>query len=163
MIDGPEKIVAAVRARLVAELAGFVDQINALHTDGIDVTKPDDQFIYEFIPPRSMMVNFPCIGIQEGTFYLEDDTGWGGTGVVQISVVSYEQDPDPDALAKKLRRLDAAVTACVLDGRRMPPDGWGVKFIRSDPGPTLGRQESPREFMSLRATTIEVRFEQDTP
>lgn len=160
-LTGSEPIIALVKARLVDELNGVIDAVNAAVTDGVTISYPAQ--ILDFVPPPTLLTGFPTIGIQEGTLTLEDDTEWGATGVLPITIVFYIQSADPQAMAKQLRRYERAVMTCILRGRQLPPEVWGMKFLRSDPGPTLGNQENPREYMSLRAVTIEVKFEQDTP
>lgn len=159
-ITGPEPVIAAVVTRLTDELAPFIDGVNAEADDGIVCEQP--VAIFDFVPPRSMITDTPLLAVMEGPFTLEDDTGWGATGNCHITVVNYLTDYDPRHLAMKLRRMDRAIIECVLKGRSIPP-AWGVTFVRSDPGPTLSRKESPREMFSLRASTFDVRFEQDTP
>lgn len=161
MITGPEPIVALAVTKLTTNLNTFIDSVNAEQTDGVLVEYP--QQILDYPPPRTSMTSYPIIAVVEGRFLLEDDTGSGGTGRLPLTIVSYITATDPGVLAKQLRRMDRAVTECIMEGRRLPPLGWGMRFLHSDPGPTLGREEAPREYMSLRATTIEVRFEQDTP
>lgn len=158
-ITGPEPVIAAVVARLNDELAPYIDAVNAEADDGIVCEQPVD--VLDFVPPRSIITDTPLLAVMEGTFTLEDDTGWGATGHCPITVVNYVTDYEPRPLAMKLRRMDRAIIQCVLKGRQVGP-AWGVTFVRSDPGPTLSRKESPREMFSLRASTFDVRFEQDT-
>lgn len=158
LINGSEPIVAAIKARIDTTLNGFITSVNALVTDGTTISNP---ITFDYVPTETDLVSFPAVGIQEGTFHLEDDTGWGATGVQQFGLVIFEQRYSQEELARSLRRLRAAVTACILAGRSIGP-GWAVVLKRVDPGPTLSRDETPRQYMSLTVVTVEIRFNQDT-
>jgi len=156
-----EPIIAAIKLRLETELVTYINALNSEITDGFTL----DTFvqILDYPPPITHLDQFPTLGIQDGETGFADDTGWGATGTSLVTVVAFEQDADQQRLAWKLRRWNRVIASCLLVGRSLPPDGWGVVLNNISPGPTLGRQEDPRTFMSFSAVTIAVRSEQDTP
>lgn len=155
-------IVNALAARLTANMPTYINAVNA------EMTNPDfplDQIqrVLDYIPVIADLSAFPVIGIADGDVMFHDDTGWGATGETTLSIVVFEQHADQRALAWRLRRLAIATTRCVLEGRTLPPEGWGVMLRRVRPGPTLGRDETPRQWMSTVTVQIDVKTNQDTP
>lgn len=155
-------LVVALQSRLVTNLPAYIDAVNAEYTNP---SYPIDyvQNVYDYVPVLADLYAFPVIGIADGDVIFEDDTGWGATGRSAFSIVVFEQQSDQRALAWHLRRLSTAVTRCILEGRKLPPEGWGVMLSRVRPGPTLGRDENPRQWMSTVTVQIEILSEQDTP
>jgi hypothetical protein len=156
-----EKIVTDLKAKLVAGLNTQIDAINAAQTNPL-VPLPYPAQILDFIPPTSEMSQMPVVGISDGDFHFEDDTGWGATGVCDLTVVVFFQSSDMLTLAWSLRRYAQAIARCILAEREIATEGWGVVLKGVRPGPTLGRDENPRQWMSTTAVTITVKSEQDT-
>lgn len=155
------KTIQAVKQRLDTKLADYIVQVNDEVENGINIDLPAQ--ILDYAPAVSQLIAFPTFGIIDGPFELQDDTGWGATGWATFSVVVYEQHPDQENLAWRLRRYSEAIARCVLQDRMIDPTFcYGLIFRRADPGPTLGRTD-PQTFLSLRTLTFQARSEQDTP
>lgn len=160
LFDGVEPIVDALVARFNAEIEGAVDAINAQDEKNIQLEPVTA--ILDYIPTPSELNIFPTVAIGSGADHLADDIGHGATGTFEIVVVVFVQDVDQRQLSIKLRRYLRAVRSVALYGRQFGP-AWGVVDKGSRPGPTLGRDEGPREWMSYVSTVIECRSEEDTP
>lgn len=155
-----EPLVNGIVSKLTTNLNGYIDTINSQQTSpAFAIEYP--QRILDYIPPISDLYALPTIGISDGDFHIEDDVGWGGTGVCEFSIVVFLADSDQRALAWKLRRYAQAVYRCVMAEREIPTEGWGVTLKRVRSGPTLGRDEGPRDWLSTIAVQIEVKSEQD--
>lgn len=155
-----EPVVTTLRSRLETELPAIVTAINATVTDGFTIDAP--QRVLDYIPPVGDLNALPLIGISDGEMILEDDTGWGATGVFDISVVVYLQSSDQRVLAWQLRRYAQALVRAIRTPTIAIGEGWGVYNFRVRPGPTLGRDESPRQWLSTIAVTFTVKTEQDS-
>lgn len=156
-----EPTVTALVAKLSAGLNAKIDEVNSAVTDGYPIDYP--AAILDYVPPVGVMPAFPIVCISDGNVFLEDDTGFGATGVFDLTIVIYIQNVDQRALAWQLRRYAQAVARCALDQRRIGTAAWGVVLNAVRSGPTLARDESPREFLSTVAITITCKTEQDTP
>lgn len=156
-----EDIVNTLRDRLEANLPSVIDTINSEQVDP-PYTVPKPLQVLDYIPTVSDLSAFPTIGISDGDIHFEDDTGWGATGIFDLTVVSFLQSSDQRTLVWWLRRYGQAVCRVALDSRRMGVEGWGVTLRGIRPGPTLGRDETPRQWMSTTAVTITVRTNQDS-
>ena len=155
-----EPVVTSLRDRLETDLPATITTINSTQTTpSYPIENP--QRVLDFIPTVADMFAFPVVGISDGIFNLEDDTGWGATGVFELTIVVFLQNADPRALAWQLRRYAQAVTRVALEDRSIG-DGWGVTLKQVRPGPTLGRDENPRQWLSTVAVSIEVKSEQDS-
>lgn len=159
VMEGLEPIIDALVARLVAELPAAVAEVNARDTKGITLTVPDTEAILDFVPTPSVLNRFPTIAIEDGPSRLTDDVGWAATGVDDLVVVVFEQHADQRELALRLRRWQLIVRSIILQGRELDP-AWGLVDKGTRPGPTLGRPEDPRDWLSYTATVLEVRSEQ---
>lgn len=157
-----ENNIKAIHARLEAELPRYIDQVNA---ELVDPEYPIEQpvHIYDFIPTTAYMTDFPVVAIGDGEIFFDDDVGWSATGNMDFAIVVWVQHPDQQQLAWMLRRYMIAIANCILEGRNLAAygGGWGLKLGKIEPGPTLGRKEKPREFLSMRALTLSIRDEQD--
>jgi hypothetical protein len=156
-----ETIVPAIQARLTANLPAIVTDIN---TNNTSPTYPIDQIaqVLDYIPPVSDLFQFPTIGISDGPIDLEDDVGFGATGVHEFSCVLFVQNADQRTLAWQLRRYAQAIIRAL----RAPTnfnlgDGWGMYRFHVRPGPTLGRQSTPGQFVSTLGVSFFVKSEQD--
>lgn len=155
-----EPLVISLQNKLTTTLNAIVDDINTNQTSpAYSIEYP--QQVLDYIPTISQLTSFPTVAISDGDMYLEDDVGYGATGVFELTVVAFIQDPDQRALAWKLRRYAQAMTRCILANRRLETEGWSVVLKRVRPGPTLGRDENPRQWISTVAVIIEVKSEQD--
>lgn len=155
-----EDVVNTLRDRLETDLPAVIATINSDQTDPA-FTVPSPQQVLDYIPPVADLNVFPTIGISDGDISFEDDTGWGATGLFDLTVVCFLQSSNQRELVWWLRRYGQAICRVALDGRRMGVEGWGVTLRGVRPGPTLGRDETPRQWMSTTAVTITVKTEQD--
>lgn len=166
MSAGLQLTEAAVRelvARLNANLAGAIAIVNAdppAPTDDTYVIEAPAE-VFDFVPPPSRLVQFPTVGIQHGLGTLEDDQGWSATGVHELTVVSFLQTSEPDALARRLRRYAQAVARVALAGRNLGAAAWGTTLVGVDYGPTLGERENSRVYMSWVAVTIRAKLDEE--
>lgn len=156
-----DPIIIAIVARLNSDLNGIIDAVNASQTNPtFPIQYP--QAILDYIPTVAELSALPCIGVSDGNIKWEDDTGLGATAHAQFSIVAFVQSQDQRELAWMLRRYAIAMTRCLIAGRSLPPEGWGVVVDGITPGPTLGRDESPRQWLSTVGVRIAVRWEQDS-
>lgn len=155
-----EDVVNTLRDRLEADLPAVLVSINTTQTDPL-YPLPMPQQVLDYIPPVSDLHVLPTIGIADGDVEFEDDVGWGATGVFDITIVCFLQSSDQRELVWWLRRYGQAIVRVALDTRRMGVEGWGVTLRRVRPGPTLGRDENPRQWLSTTAVTITVKTNQD--
>lgn len=156
-----EPYITAVMARMESTLNDYVDALNSVVTDGFTLDHVASNAFLDYPPPVAMLSQFPTIGLQDGEIGFADDVGWSATSHGDLTIIAFDQDDDQRALAWKLRRWNRVLASCVLKDRRLPPEGWGVILKGISPGPTLGREENPRTWMSFTAMTINVRAEQD--
>lgn len=155
-----ETVVTTLKARLEAELPAIITDINATNTTP---PYPIDNIaqVLDYVPTIGDLYQFPTLAISDGPIDLVDDVGWGSTGVFQLSVIAFVQDADQRALAWRLRRTAQAIVRAVRTPINALGDGWGVYDFHVLPGPTLGRDEGPRQFMSTVAVSFMVKTEQD--
>lgn len=167
-IPDVEPVIAALKKRLTDDLPLAVEAVNATVTDGTTIDLPGD--IFDYIPPVETLLNFPTIGIGEGTGRIEDDTGHASTGIHELSVFAFIQADDQQALVRKLRRTRRAVVNAIMDGRALEDAvdpsrnrAWGVMLRRIIPGPTLGDRESSSivSWLSWTQLVIECRSDSD--
>lgn len=162
IIRGVEPAVNALRNRLETQLPTEIIDINSGVTDGYTITDP--VAVLDYIPPPSMLMNFPivCIGRVQGHF--EDDNGSSATGVYDLAVVTYLQDVDQQALVRRLERYTLAVQRTVMYDRNLGVGTgvpWSVKLERVDYGPTLGDDKQPDNWLSWTAVTIQVKIDEE--
>lgn len=154
-----EPVVKAVKSLLATNLAAAIATINTegAASDGYSIEAP--QQLLEYIPELAELVTFPTIGIGDGNSTFEDDIGSSATGVHELIVVVYLQDPDPAALTWRLRRYEQAIVRTVLAGRMLGgPPIWGAGLRRVVPGPMLTDNPDPhakeRAWMSYAGIVI---------
>lgn len=155
-------IVTSLRDRLETDLPATIDTINSTETSP-SYPIPYPGRVLDFIPPVADMFALPIVAISDGPLTFRDDTGWGATSVAELTVVAFLQGTDQRQLAWQLRRYAMAITRVTLANRSIGPDGWGVIMRGVRPGPTLGRDSDPKQYLSTVAVSIEVRSEADTP
>lgn len=155
-----EDVIKTLHARLTSDLATAVETINSEQTSPL-YPLPAPAQVFDYIPAVSELRAFPTIGLSDGDLVFQDDVGWGATGVFDITIVCFLQSADQRELVWWLRRYGQAITRVALDTRRLG-EGWAVNLKNVRPGPTLGRDESPRQWMSTTAVTITVSTNQDT-
>lgn len=151
LIPGNEEIVAAIVAKLQASLNDTIAVLNAAAGAAVQLDSVPNAQVLDYIPTPDALLAFPTIGVQDGEGVLEDDTGWSATGHHGWVVAIFYASPDQQTLARALRRYRRAVASVLIDGRRIGSSAgaaWGVTDIRFRPGPTLGRGEEPRQWMS---------------
>ena len=156
-----ETIVPAIQARLTANLPAIVTDINTNNTTPPYPLDPVQQ-VLDYVPPVADLFVLPTIGISDGPIDLEDDVGFGATGVSEFSCILFVQNSDQRALAWQLRRYAQAMVRAL----RTPTnfnlgDGWGMYNFHVRPGPTLGRQSNPGQFISTLGVSFFVKSEQD--
>ena len=156
LVQLEERVYEAICARLRTGLAGVIDQINTADTLGVQIQR--DVQVLDYVPtPRELTV-FPTIALQDGPTEMEDDTGEGGTAVCNFNLVCFHLHADQRQLAVGLRRYRQAATTVALEGRAFGPI-WSIQFMGTIPGPTLGRGEDPREWMSYCGVALECKAE----
>lgn len=146
-----ERVYDAVIARLVAGLPAVITAINAADTKGIQLKQVAD--VLDYVPTPKILTDFPTVALQDGPTEMEDDTGEGGTAVCRFNLVVFHMHADQRQLAIGLRRYLQAVTSVAIEGRAVGPI-WGMTFDGLIPGPTLGRGEEPREWMSYAGIAL---------
>lgn len=155
-----EEVVNTLRDRLEADLPAVITEINSSQTDPA-YPMPAPAYVLDHIPLVSEMNAFPVVGISDGDIHFEDDVGWGATGLMDITVVAFVQSPNHQEMVWWLRRYGQALVRVMMDTRRINP-AWSVVLKNVRPGPTLGRDENPRQWLSTTSVTITVKVEQDT-
>lgn len=156
-----EDVINTLRDELESDLPTLVASINAANLDPL-YPLPVPYQVLDYIPPVAELTGFPTIGISDGDITFEDDTGWGATGLFDLTIVCFLQSPNHRELVWWLRRYGQAIVRSALEGRRLGAEGWGVTLKSVRPGPTLGRDENPRQWLSTTAVTITVKTEQDS-
>lgn len=161
LLPGYEPIIDALIARFQANLPAAIAQANAEDTKGVTLADFDQtRGILDYIPAPSELTVFPTLGVQDGPSILSDDVGWSATGNHRLVVVVFMQEPDQRTMAIKLRRYTRCIRSVALAGRSLPP-AWGVVDAGTKPGPTIGSDEGPRQWLSFTATALDFRSEQD--
>jgi hypothetical protein len=153
-----EHLIAAMVARLTADLPGVIDTINAEATDGLVIPYVDQ--VLDYVPTPTILNRFPTVAVQDGPSDFQDDVGWSATGVHDLVLVTFVQDADQQRLATMLRRYTRAVANVAMAGRTVG-DAWGVTLNGILPGPTLGRGEEPREWISYTGVSVRLKSEED--
>jgi hypothetical protein len=154
-----DTVITTLQTRLAANLPAIVTAINASATPVFPIIAP--QQVLDYVPPLADLYVFPTLGISDGPMRLVDDVGWGATGEQELTVVCYEQDADIRTLAWKLRRHQQAIVRAIRTPTLILGDGWGTYDYQIVPGPTLSRDEGPRQFMSTTSVSFKVKTEQD--
>lgn len=157
-----EPAVDALLSRLQSDLPAAVTTVNGEHSDGYTIEAPAQ--VYDFVPPESMLTDFPTVGITHVDGRFEDDIGSSATGVYRLAVYTFVQDSDQEALAKKIRRTTLAVARVVLASRNFGTGSgvpWGVTVDRIDYGPALADTDKPESYMSFSVLTVQVKLDED--
>ena len=158
LLDLNVAAVAALKARLDADLSTAIDLVNA--DSVVDIERP--QQVLDFVPPLSLITAFPTIGIGDGPIRFEDDNAWSATTRSELMVIAYLQNADQAQLAAQLRAYARAVATCALNGRTLGDGAWGTGLIQIDPGPTLtDNPDDPREFASWVALRMWAKSEEE--
>ena len=168
ILPGNERIVSDLVARLVADLNDTITAVNALADATVQLDSVPTAQILDYTPTSGQLLAFPTVAVQEAEGHLEDDTGWGATGVHGLVVTIYDCHVDQQTLARRLRRYRRAVASVIADGRKWgssSDSAWIVTDIRYRPGPTLGRgdPDNTREWMSYTHVGFLVKIEEYTP
>lgn len=153
-----EPLIASMVARLTSDLPTVIAAINAEVIDGI--TMSSDVQVLDYVPTPTILNRFPTVGVQDGTSDFEDDVGWSATGVHDLVLVTFVMEADQQRLARLLRRYTRAVANVALAGRTVG-DAWGVTLNGILPGPTLGRGEEPREWISYTGVSVRLKADED--
>lgn len=154
-----EPVVKTLRQRLETNLPTHIADINAAQTDPLyPIENP--QRVLDYIPPVADLYALPCVGISDGPLTFQDDVGWGATGVFELTVVVFLQSADQRQLVWQLRRYAQAIIRAVDRGSGLD-EGWGVTLRNVRPGPSLGRDTDPKQWLSTVAVTVVVKTEQD--
>jgi hypothetical protein len=147
--------------QLVARLNGQVTAVNAIATDGVVLDQVDTtNAVLDYVPPLRAVNFFPTIAVAEQSSELVDDTGFGATGRHTFTVLVIHQHADAGLLAKMLRRYRIAVANAIMEPQRQFGSQWAVVCKGTVPGPTLGVNEDPREWLSVSGVVFELRDEQ---
>ncbi len=154
-----EPFIIGLRDRLETQLPATIDALNSA------MVAPIYPLVYpakviDYIPTVAELDLLPVIGISDGDIYFQDDVGWGATGVFDVTVVAFVQAPDQRELVWLLRRYSQALVRVMLSTQSIG-DSWGITLRHVRPGPTLGRDETPRQWLSTTAVTVTVKNEQD--
>lgn len=157
-----DTIIPYLVDRLETQLPAIVTAINT-QSLSMDPQTPISvpQSVFDYVPALGDLYAFPVLGISDGPIDLVDDQGWGATGQGEITVVIFEQDSDLRTLAWKLRRQQQAVVRAIRTPTIILGDAWGTYNYRVVPGPTLSRNEGPRQFVSTSAVSFMFKSEQD--
>lgn len=156
-----DTVIKEIVRRLTTDLPACITAINATVTDGFTIDPVADGMLFDYPPPMRLLTSFPAVALIDGPTTFEDDTSWSATGVHTFTVVAFVQALEQRPLSWKLRRYAEAVSNCVLAGRTLPPDGWGVTLTRIDPGPTLSNKSDPQTRMSWITMTFRVKTDQN--
>lgn len=160
-ITGPEPVVADVRQYIENNIQNKIDAVNDGVDDGITLDYPVE--VLDFVPSQTYLQRgFPMVGLQHGRLTAEDDSGWGMTSKMDLTVVVFDLDVEVGNLAKKIMRWESVLLQTMLTPTRLiGTRAWAVVFQGLDPGPTLARREDPRDYMSLTTLTVELRWSED--
>lgn len=114
---GPEALVAAMVAKLQAEMPTRIAAINAEKADDVTVAVPsDDRYFTSAL--RTIAPGSPAVLVMDGPMSLSS----GGEGphslltVTQIAVWVMDEDSDEDRLGRRLQRLSRAAVESLWDG-----------------------------------------------
>lgn len=160
LLNYNEELIDAVVLRLQQQLPNYIAALNAM--DQKDIQLEGDPIVYDYVPAIRELNRFPTFAVQDEAGGLDDDTGFAATGNYPLSIIVFDQAADQRTLAWSLRRYLRIVASIILDGRQLDP-AWGVTCDGFVPGPTLGRPEEPREWMSYGGVGFQFRVEEYTP
>ncbi len=154
-----EPLIAAMVARLTAELPAVIDAINVEMNDGLVL--PYVAQVLDYVPTPTILNSFPTVAVQDGPSDFEDDVGWSATGLHDLVIVTFVCDADQQRLARSLRRYTRAVANVVMRARTAG-GAWGITLNGILPGPTLGRGEDPREWISYAGVSVRLKADEDS-
>lgn len=166
MIQGPQAAIAALQTHLETELPAQVLSVNNDVTDGVYIADP--LHVYDYMPAIGQLTDFPIIGIEHGKLRWEDDTGFDATAILDVAVVAFVNHPDPQGLARRVRRYQTAILR-TLDQTRSLGFGsgvpWGVQMTGADFGPALERRmptsdDPPQTFMTYTVVGLRLKYDE---
>ena len=144
-IDLNEPIVHALQTQLSEGLPDVCAEL--------DLTAP--VAVEDYIPPVGLLLDFPTIGIGDGSTRFEDDEGFSATGRHELLIVAYLSNQDQQTLAWELRRYTQAIVRVVRSDLKLGGSAWGSGLVGTAPGPTLTDDpENPRQFTSWTGVRI---------
>lgn len=164
-LEQVEASIDQIIAKLQANLDDKIDEVN---------TEIGDAFVLEHVPDDQICFGtrsekpYPFIALLPGG----DDEPLDASGRViwenLITVACWLQDPDEEALARKLIRFARAVREVIMRYRRPgssyvdPVGGFGLQYKGSDPGPIFGTEgDSAGAFVSWTTLSFQVQQQQD--
>lgn len=162
-----EHIIDSAVYKLEENLDTAIAAVNAADTKGVTLTVPSAAQIFDYMPIPKEVVDYPYIGFQEAEGEWINDVGDSATGEWQFIVACFDIDPEPWRLRLKLMRMRQAVVSTLMQGRQLshPTNAilgaWGLTFMGTKPGPTLGITESPREWVSWTSMLFLAKAEDD--
>jgi hypothetical protein len=160
-----EASIDKIVAKLQADLDAKIDDVN---------TEAGDAFALEHVPDDRICFGtrsekpYPFIAVMPGG----EDEPLDASGRViwenRITVALWLEDPDEEALARKLIRFARAVRETIMRYRRPgssytdPVGGFGLQYKGSDPGPVFGTDgDSAGAFVSWTTLSFQVQQQQD--
>lgn len=134
-IKGIEPVIAAMQARLSADLPAEILVANDDADDGLVLDVP--VHVLDYIPAVGELRDFPTVGLLHGAGTFEDDSAVSATGVYSIGIVTFVQQAEPDLLARALRRYTRSILRVALKNRAIQGGPWGMILQSVDYGPAL--------------------------
>lgn len=161
-----EPLVTAMLARLNTNLNAAIAQNNAERTNPAYPLNNPAQILPA--PPTAGQLNagFPIIAVADGDITFVDDVGWGTTEHMDITLLAYDYDLDPVALAWRLRRWAQVLCGIGMFGRHVDQGAWGTKLRRIVPSPRVSKLDPSTGkpiVTAFVAVIITAMDEQDTP
>lgn len=167
--DLSERAILALMTRFNTLLPEIIDQVNAERGGNTDpayyLDKPAQILP---APPVAAQLegSFPIVAVASGDITFEDDVGWGATGIYQLTLLAYEYDLDPVALAWKLLRWAEVLATVGLYGRNLDGGAFGTILRKIALGPRFSRidpNQGKPVTLGFVAVMIEAKDEQNTP
>lgn len=161
-----EPLVTAMLARLNANLPTAIAQNNTERTSpAYPLTQPLQILA---APPTAGQLDagIPIVAVADGDITFTDDVGWSTTEVMDFTILAYDYDLDPTALAWRLRRWAQVICGIAMYGRNVDGGAWGTRLKRIVPGPRLSKldpQSGHPIVLGFVAVVIAAMDEQDTP
>jgi hypothetical protein len=158
---GSRHVVHSVRQYVEDNVQAAIDEVN----DFENVLSPLETpvAVKPFVPTKAYLdAGMPMMGIQHGRLMVEDDSGWGFTAKMPLTLVVFDMSYDQDELSDKMMLWQSVMAKVMLPvDRVITNEAWPVQFVSADPGPTLTRSENPRDYYSLTTLTVTVRFTEE--
>lgn len=140
-----EPVIAATIAVLETNLPAVIDSLNATIADGYTVDHPAQYLPFAPIA-QTLEAGTPALGVAELGMGFADDLVFDVDADHTIAVVIAIQNADYPTLAWQLRRSLQAIAITLQQDRVLGPGHsvleqqgglWGVRFVRTEPGPLL--------------------------